>query len=247
MKYKCAICGQVIELPEGATEVGVLPGTTWETLPGNFSCPVCGAPKSVFRPYEEPTTVTAVAKAMDTVTDTAISEEKSGTTAGTSKHISDIQDAQDETLRELSAGEIAAICSSLAKSCEKQRKMPEKDAWNQLADYYKSKARQHNGKTFTDVAELLAKDMADGYPAAYAAATAAADRGALRSLGWSESVSELLDALLQQFAAEGEALLTNTRIYVCDICGFIYIGDTPPDNCPLCGVPKFKITPMERR
>lgn len=24
--------------------------------------------------------------------------------------------------------------------------------------------------------------------------------------------------------------------FVCVVCGYVYEGDTPPENCPLCGV-----------
>jgi rubrerythrin len=42
-------------------------------------------------------------------------------------------------------------------------------------------------------------------------------------------------------------MLENTKIWVCDICGFIFIGDAPPEICPVCKVPKFKIIEVERR
>ncbi len=32
----------------------------------------------------------------------------------------------------------------------------------------------------------------------------------------------------------------------CEICGFVYIGDIPPDICPVCKVPSFKITPVQK-
>lgn len=45
----------------------------------------------------------------------------------------------------------------------------------------------------------------------------------------------------------GNDLLEYTKIYVCDICGFVYIGEMPPALCPVCKVPSFKITEVGRR
>ena len=40
--------------------------------------------------------------------------------------------------------------------------------------------------------------------------------------------------------AEGDVMLENTGIYVCTICGFVYIGDDLPEVCPVCKVPNRK-------
>jgi len=33
--------------------------------------------------------------------------------------------------------------------------------------------------------------------------------------------------------------------YVCQVCGYVYEGDTPPDKCPQCGAPKEKFKEAE--
>lgn len=35
-------------------------------------------------------------------------------------------------------------------------------------------------------------------------------------------------------------MLTNTGVYVCTICGFIFIGNKLPTVCPICKVPNYK-------
>lgn len=217
-KFKCSICGYVYDESAGIPEKGIPPGTRWEDLPDDFVCPVCTAPKSVFKPIEEP------APALE------------------NKEIVHI-----ENLKELSPGEVSAICSSLAKGCEKQRLMAEMEAFTQIADYFKSRAASEKGKTLEDAAGALRSDMSKDFPAAKAAAEANADRGALRSLVWSEKVSMMMKSLMDRFAAEGDAMLKNTNVFVCDICGFIYIGDTQPEICPVCKVPAFRIRQVERR
>ena len=155
-------------------------------------------------------------------------------------------------LAELSAGQIAAVCSSLAKGCEKQRLNSEMEAFYKIAAYYKSKAVAEKSQApqtaagFADAAVLLAQDLKTGFPNAGKTAKENADRGAQRSLVWSEKVSIMMEVLLERYAKEGDALLEKTRVFVCDICGFIYIGDTAPELCPVCKVQKFKLLEIER-
>ncbi len=51
-KYKCTICGYVYDPAEGSPETDVKPGTAFEKLPDDWTCPVCGAAKSEFEPVE---------------------------------------------------------------------------------------------------------------------------------------------------------------------------------------------------
>ncbi len=49
-KYKCSICGYVYDPEVGDPENGVAPGTAFEDLPDDWTCPVCGAAKDQFEP-----------------------------------------------------------------------------------------------------------------------------------------------------------------------------------------------------
>ena len=33
--------------------------------------------------------------------------------------------------------------------------------------------------------------------------------------------------------------------FVCPVCGYVHEGDTPPEKCPLCGVPGAKFIKVE--
>lgn len=48
--YICTICGYVYDESVGVPEQGIAPGTKFEDLPEDFTCPDCGAPKSLFEP-----------------------------------------------------------------------------------------------------------------------------------------------------------------------------------------------------
>lgn len=47
-KYTCTICGYVYDPEKGDPESGISPGTAFEDLPDDWTCPICGADKSQF-------------------------------------------------------------------------------------------------------------------------------------------------------------------------------------------------------
>ncbi len=51
--WVCTSCGFVYDPAEGDPDGGVPPGTAFEDIPDDWFCPVCGARKSDFEPYEE--------------------------------------------------------------------------------------------------------------------------------------------------------------------------------------------------
>ena len=48
MKYVCDICGWEYDEALGDPENGIAPGTKFEDLPEDFTCPICGVDKSNF-------------------------------------------------------------------------------------------------------------------------------------------------------------------------------------------------------
>ncbi|GAA5784433.1 rubredoxin [Chitiniphilus shinanonensis] len=51
-KYMCLICGFIYDEAEGRPEDGVAPGTSWDLVPMNWTCPDCGARKDDFEMVE---------------------------------------------------------------------------------------------------------------------------------------------------------------------------------------------------
>jgi rubredoxin len=47
-KYVCTVCGFVYDEAEGYPDGGIAPGTKWEDVPEDFTCPLCGVDKSMF-------------------------------------------------------------------------------------------------------------------------------------------------------------------------------------------------------
>ncbi len=51
-KYVCKVCGYVYDPANGDPDHGIEPGTAFEDLPEDWTCPLCGVPKSEFEPVE---------------------------------------------------------------------------------------------------------------------------------------------------------------------------------------------------
>lgn len=47
-KYVCIICGYVYDPAVGDPEGGIVPGTDFEDIPEDWTCPVCGVGKEDF-------------------------------------------------------------------------------------------------------------------------------------------------------------------------------------------------------
>jgi rubredoxin len=47
-QYVCALCGYVYDPAVGDPDEEITPGTAFEDLPADWTCPVCGAGKDEF-------------------------------------------------------------------------------------------------------------------------------------------------------------------------------------------------------
>jgi len=50
MMYTCNVCGYEYDEAAGDPGNGIAPGTQWEGIPADFSCPLCGVGKDEFSP-----------------------------------------------------------------------------------------------------------------------------------------------------------------------------------------------------
>lgn len=217
-KYVCTVCGYIYDEAVGIPERGIALGTKWADLPEDWGCPLCKAPKSAFK--QESTTENA---------------KKEG-----------IKVSQEDIMREMTLAEMSALCSNLQKGCEKQYLVREAEIFHKLSVYYKTKAGVINDKSVSDLICQVSNDLEVGYSNANTVVDEKPDRGAKRALVWSEKVTRMLAALLAQYDKEKDSMLENTNIYICEICGFIYIGEVPPEICPVCKVPNKKLTKIEK-
>lgn len=189
----------------------------FDELPDTWKCPLCGALKKDFVPVDE--------------------EEKKEVV---------IEEDFDE-MENLTVAQLAALCSNLAKGCEKQYRFDEMKKFTELSEYFSAICPPSDKDSVEDMAEMLMKDIDSNYPALEAKASADADRGALRVKVWGEKVTRMLNSLVSRYLEEGEKMLKDTQIWVCTMCGFVYVGDEPPAKCPVCSVPSWKFQKMEAR
>ena len=47
-KWECTVCGYIYDPEKGDPDSGIPSGTTFEELPDDWVCPICGAPKDQF-------------------------------------------------------------------------------------------------------------------------------------------------------------------------------------------------------
>ncbi len=194
-------------------------GVKWDALPDTFICPLCGASKSEF-------------------TEMTDAPQSKAPAPAPAYH-------DGEALRELSFGELAAVCSNLAKGCEKQYLVAESELFGALAAFFTGERGFDDSTDLTVLKVLLEEDIA-AYPTLNALCAENADRGALRALVWGEKATRMLLSILNRYEKQGTAAFEGTGVFVCDICGFVYIGDEPPAVCPVCKVPSFKILPVRK-
>jgi len=186
-------------------------------LPADWKCPLCGAAKGDFE---------------------AEQEKPQGDPFRPIR--------EDAHLKELSAGQLSALCSNLARGCEKQYKAEEATLFRELAAYFSAVTPPVEDACVEGLAARLLKDV-DDYADVRATADANGDRGAARVCVWGEKVTRMLSSLVDRYLKEGEAMLANAQVWVCTVCGFVYVGEECPEICPVCKVPAWKFEKIEGR
>ncbi len=193
------------------------------SLPDSWKCPVCKAAKALFAPQGQP----------EAAPPPAPPEERAPA-------------AFTGSVKGFSAGVLSAVCSNLARGCEKQYQEEHAAAYRALAESLKASAPVPSA-SLERLEALLREDVERRYPAQQAAAAAKADRGTQRVRVWGEKVTNMQRSLVQQYRQEGEAFLRGADLWVCSVCGFLFVGEKPPEICPVCKVPAWKFDRVEGR
>ena len=196
-------------------------GKPFAALPETWTCPLCGAAKSAFAP------------------------EAAAKSAAPAPAVAPPAPAHGD-MQKLSPGALSILCSNLARGCEKQYKQEEAALFREIADWFAAAAPAAQETGVDALASRIGEDLA-AYPALNAAAVQAGDRGTQRICVWGEKVTAILKTLVERYRREGEAMLRDTDIWVCSVCGFAYVGKEPPQLCPVCKVPAWKFEKIEGR
>ena len=105
-------------------------------LPEDWKCPLCGAAKSDFVPEGQSAGSTAAPAAPAAETD----------------------------LKPLTAAEVSALCSNLAKGCEKQYRAELAEAFMVLAAWFGGRERTVTDASFEQLLERVNADLDSGFP-----------------------------------------------------------------------------------
>ena len=108
-------------------------GVPFQDLPDSWVCPLCGADKASFSPAQ--------------------GEKPKAPTAPVTI---------TGDMKELSAGELSAVCSNLARGCEKQYKDREAQLYRELADFFAAAAPAAPDTDLEGLIRLVRQDEADG-------------------------------------------------------------------------------------
>lgn len=221
MKYICTVCGYVYDEAEN--------GTAFNELPPTWVCPLCGAPKDLFKP-EEPVVAPEVNKTVEITAEAPAPEY-----------------VADEDIIPLNAGQLSALFSNLARGCEKQYQDEAMNCFKELAGYFEDQVKEEETVDMERLAMLLKEDLDKNYNDLKTKASQNGDRGTLRITTWGEKVTIMAKSLIDRYLREGDGFLNNTGLYICTVCGFLYVGDSAPELCPVCKVPSWKFERIEGR
>ena len=237
-KYRCTICGYIYD-----EEVEKI---KFEDLPEDWKCPLCGAPKNLFEEIieENQKEIDNKNKINEKTNEEVFEEYKELTNEEVFEEYKELTNEEVfEEYKELTNEEMAYICSNLAKSCEKQYKEKEQKLYETLFKYYENKIVPKE----IEINELcnLYKEEIGLYDEIKETAKKNNDSGTLRAITWSSKVSAIIRNIITEYQEKGIEYIKENKIWVCTICGFIYIGSNPPTYCPVCKVPNIKIVEVK--
>lgn len=223
MKYVCTICGYVYDEAEQKVP--------FSDLPDSWICPLCGAPKALFVKQENG----------------AAPEPETAARPPASSAKKTAPDSDNDVLKKLTPGELSALFSNLAKSCEKQYQEEAKNCFQKIADYFEDSAPDESDADINRLSDLIRADLDENYKTLKSVSDSQGDRGAARVVVWGEKATRIAKSLVDRYIREGGAFMRNTGFYVCTVCGFLYVGDAPPERCPVCRVPAWRFEKIAGR
>ncbi len=129
---------------------------------------------------------------------------------------------------------LVAICSNLAKACEKQTRSEQASLLKEVESFFQKRVKVDEKKELTSMIE---DDLTDGYEKVWNLGEKQEERGALRCVTWGKKVTAIQKSVLSRYEKQGASLLEGNNLFVCDACGFIAIGKDFPVVCPICKAP----------
>lgn len=137
---------------------------------------------------------------------------------------------------------LPVVLSNLQKASEKQQNYDSAETFAKLSkDLY----LDVNSGDFAEIKEMVVSDLAD-ISTIHKIAAEAKDRGTLRALTWGGKVAAIQKSLIDRYLSKGEALTEGKNLFVCEACGFIFLGGEVPAICPVCKAPSSRFSKVGR-
>ncbi|QEN08216.1 rubrerythrin family protein [Oceanispirochaeta crateris] len=138
---------------------------------------------------------------------------------------------------------LSIIFSNLAKAAGRQQNYETEEFYNGLSGEYT--ASKSGIKDLSALKENIAQSLKQDYPELQKQAESIGDRGVLRALKWGEKVTTIQKSLVDRFLSKGESLMEGKDIFICEACGFIFLGETAPAICPVCKAPESRFSKIK--
>ena len=152
---------------------------------------------------------------------------------------------ENEDMEKLSIGQLAALCSNLARGCQKQYKFEEEQSFLKLSKYFSDITPAIENDSIDNLSNMIMSDINEQYVKVNNIAKSNNDRGAMRVCVWGEKVTRMLNSLVNRYIEKGEEIFEDSEVWLSTTCGFIFIGKNPPEKCPVCKVPSSKFEKIE--
>lgn len=136
---------------------------------------------------------------------------------------------------------LPAIFSNLAKASEKQQLYVQEKLFSELSEGMQMQSPSPEA-TLETIEKQITEDLKNQYPEIMKKAEYAKERGVQRALRWGEKVTVLQKSLIGRYLLKGDEFFVENDLFVCEACGFIFLGNTSPDLCPVCKAPKKRFS-----
>ena len=137
-------------------------------------------------------------------------------------------------------GTLSVVFSNLAKAAEKQQNYEEADEFGRMAESCDAAVSEQGGRS--ELSDMIAADLEQSYPIIQKEAEAAGDRGVQRALRWGSKVTAIHKSLIDRYESKGDELFEEKGLFLCEACGFIFLGDSVPVVCPVCKAPSARFS-----
>ncbi|MCI5954728.1 MAG: [FeFe] hydrogenase, group A [Lachnospiraceae bacterium] len=208
-KWKCKVCGYIYE---------------GDTVPADFTCPICKQPAVAFEPVAEPTPANKYA---GTQTEKNLKAAFSGESEARNKYTYFASVAKKEGYEQMSA-----LFLKTAENEKEHAKMWFKEL-NGIGDTPANLAAAAAGENYewTDMYEGFAKTAeAEGFTELAAK---------FRAVGEIEKHhEERYRALLKNIETAQVFEKSEVKVWECRNCGHIVVGTAAPEKCPVCNHPQ---------